>query len=563
MAPLARFLRRLLNVVRPSHAETDLVREIDAHLALLADDFQRRGLSADEARLAAVRVFGGVEQTKDRQRDARAFVWIDDARRDVQYAMRTLRRAPGFTFVIVLTLALGIGANSAIFSVVHAVLLRPLPYRDSDRLVRVWDNVPGSEIGNGKGPARRFGAMEVRDLLDVSARARTLTALANFGLVQQTMTIDGDSTRIDGFSVSGSLFRMLDVPPLMGRTIAAEDAVDGKDHVVVLGYDAWQRFGGNANVLGRAVTFSGDPVSPFGGALVLGVPYTVIGVMPAGFRFPYDNARFWVPRVLTLPADGRPVRRETAARLAEGVTPEMAAAEIAAIRRDARGGAPGQAATALRPRFELIPLHDELTGPVKPALLVLTAAVGIVLLIACVNVANLLLARTASRQREMAVRAAIGAGRGRLVRQLLTESVVLAGLGGIAGSALAFWGVRLFRGLGATLGRADLGATPVFPRLAEVGVDAAVLAYALALSIVTGVVFGIVPALRHSRVHHAEFLRQGTGRRRGRASETRWWSPRWRWPRCCWWAAVCWSTASSSSPPSIPASTRPGCSRSK
>ena len=514
---MKRFFLRLANVLRPARVDPDLAREVASHLALLEDDFQRRGMTPEDARLAARRAFGGVEQTKERQRDARSFVWLDDARRDVQYAVRTLRRAPGFTAVVVLTLALGIGANTAIFSVVHAVLLQPLPYKDSDRLVRVWDNVPGSEIGNGKGPTRRYGAMEVRDLLDVSARARTLTHLANYGQVQTTTTIDGDATRLDGFSVSGALFPMLGVQPLIGRTIADEDATAGHDHVVVLGYDAWQRFGGDAQVLGRGVTFSGDPASPFGGALALGVPYIVIGVMPRGFRFPYDNGQFWVPRVLTLPADGRPVRRETVGRLAQGVTPEAAAAEIAAIRRDARGASgPPATGAAMRPRFELIRLHDALTGPVKPALLVLTAAVGIVLLIACVNVANLLLARTASRQREIAVRAAIGAGRGRLARQLLTESVLLGGLGGIAGIVLAFWGVRLFRGLGATLGRADLSTTSAFPRLAEVGVDAAVLGYALALSIVTGVVFGIVPALRHSRLEQGEFLRQGTASPRSR-----------------------------------------------
>jgi predicted permease len=506
MSALRRLFLRLINAFEPGLAEPDLARQIESHRALLEEDYCRRGMTREEARLAARRAFDGLELTKDRHRDARSFIWLDDLRRDVQYAIRTLRRAPGFTIVVVLTLALGVGANTAIFSVVHAVLLRPLPYKDSGRLTRVWENVPGAEIGNGKGPDRRYGLMDVRDLLDVSARARTLTHLANYGLVQATATLDGDVTRLDGYSVSAALFPMLGVQPLLGRTIDDADATAGRDHVVVLGYDTWRRFGGNANVLGREITFSGDPASAFGGSITLGVPYTVIGVMPAGFRF--QNAQFWIPNVLTLPADGRPVRRLTIARLAPNVSPDIAAAEMATIRRDVRGAASTPAPP--RPRFELIRLQDELTGPVKPALIVLTAAVGIVLLIACVNVANLLLARTAARQREIAVRAAIGAGRGRLVRQMLTESVLLAGFGGVAGVALAYWGVRLFRGLGATLGRVDIGNASAFPRLAEVAVDGTVLGYAMALSIVAGVVFGLVPALRHSRVQHGDFLRQGT-----------------------------------------------------
>jgi len=257
------------------------------------------------------------------------------------------------------TLALGIGANTAIFSVVHAVLLRPLPYKDADRLVRVYENVPGPEIGNGKGPDRRYGAMEVRDLIDASGRARTIEALANYGLVQATATIGGDATRLDGYSVSGGLFRLLGVPPLIGRTIEDEDATPGHDHVAVLGYETWQRFGGNPNILGRTISFSGDPSSPFGGAVALGVAYTVIGVMPATFRFPYDNGQIWVPRALTVSPDGRPVRRETVARLAARATPDEAAAEIETIRRDARGGAPNPNPT--RRRFELIRLQDEMT----------------------------------------------------------------------------------------------------------------------------------------------------------------------------------------------------------
>jgi len=507
-----RFLARLINVLRPDRADAELAREMASHLALLEDDFRRRGVAPEEARAAAQRALGSAAHARDLHRDARSFPWCDDLRRDVQYAFRTLHRAPGFTTVVVITLALGIGANTAIFSVVHSVLIRPLPYKNSARLVRAWENVPGAEIGNGKGPDRRYGAMDATDLLAVSARSRTIATLASFGLVRLTTTVGGDATRMDGFSVSAGFFPMLGVAPLLGRTFTPEESTAGYEHVLVLGYDAWERFGRDVNMLGRTVTFSGNPMGPFGGAVAVDVPYTVVGVMPAGFRFPYDNAQFWVPRVPAAPPDGRPARRETVARLADGVTSAAAAAEMEAIRRDLHGATSASApAAGGRPRYELIPLQNELTGPVKPALLVLTAAVGLVLLISCVNVANLLLARTASRRREIAVRAAIGAGPGRLIRQLLTESVLLAGLGGVIGAALAFAGVRLFRLLATTLGRSDLGLASVFPRLSEVSVDAAALEYALVLSLATGIVFGLAPALRHSRPSHEHILRDTAG----------------------------------------------------
>ena len=432
-------------------------------------------------------------------------MWLDDLRRDLSYALRTLWRAPAFTLVIVLTLALGIGANTAIFTVVHAVLLRPLPYWDSDRLVRIYENVPGREFGNGKGPDRRFGAMDVRDILALSGRTRMLTHLATYSLAQMAATIDGDTTRMDGFGVSSNLFAMLGVPAAIGRTVADEDATPDRDHVVVLGFDAWQRFGGRPDIVGRTIRFSGG-AGTFTGGLTPDLSYTVIGVMPAGFRFPFDNAQFWFPRAPIVPANmppGSRLSRETIGRLAPHATPEAAAAEMVSLREELRG----QSASTGKPRFELVRLHDDMTASVRPALLVLTAAVAIVLLIACVNVANLLLARTASRQREMAIRTAVGAGRARLVRQLLTESVLLSASGGLAGTLLAFWGVQLFRGLGATLGRIDLGVTAVVPRFDEISVDGTVLFYALGLSMATGVLFGIVPALRSSRGARIEALR--------------------------------------------------------
>ena len=508
---MKRFFLRILNAILPSRADDRLAREIASHLALLEDDFQRRGMTAEDARFAARRAFGGVEHTRDLHRDARSFAWLDDLRADIRYGLRGLRRSPGFTFVVVSTLALGIGANTAIFSVVHAVLLRPLPYQDSARLVRVWENVPGSEIGSGKGPDRRLAAMTSTDLVAVLARSRMLTHLVGHSPLYATTMIQGDTTRMYGYAVGAGFFPMMGVPALLGRTFTAEEGTAGRERVIVLGHDTWQRLGGDASVLGRQMTFNGDPTNPMLRGLTLNVGYTVIGVMPRGFRFPYDSAQFWVPRALEPPVNGRSGRIAVFARLAEGVTPEIAAAEIDMIRRGAQVGAavsPLPGGSRARPRFELIPLHDELTKPVRPALMLLSVAVGVVLLIACVNVANLLLARTASRHREMAVRSAIGAGRGRLVRQLLTDSLLLAGFGGAAGIALAFAGIRLFGTLATTLGRVDLGATSMFPRFDEVTVDGTVLGYALVLSVVTGVVFGIVPALRHSQPKQAEFLRE-------------------------------------------------------
>ena len=502
---MRRFFARLIGTARQARADAELEREMAAHLALLEDGFRRRGLAAADARAAAQRALGSAAYARDLHRDARSVACLDDLGRDLRYALRTLRRAPGFTFVVVMTLALGIGANTAIFSVVNSVLIRPLPYTDSARLVRVWENVPGAEIGNGKGPNRRYAAMDVADLLAVSERSRALANVAAFSFARATITIDGDATRMDGFGVSPGFFPMLGVAPLVGRTFAPEESIAGGDRVLVLAYDAWQRFGGDARVLGRTVAFTGNSLGWFSDGIVPEVPYTIVGVMPPGFHFPYDNAQFWIPRAPARSPDGRPVRRETVARLADGVTPVAAAAEMAAIRSDVRGASTSMVGG--RPRYELIPVQDELTGPVRPALLVLMAAVGVVLLIACVNVANLLLARTASRQREIAVRAAIGAGPGRLVRQLITESLLLAGLGGVLGIALAFGGVRLFRLLATTLGRSDLGLASVFPRLSEVSVDAAALGYALAVSIATGLVFGLAPGLRHARPRHAALLR--------------------------------------------------------
>ena len=439
----------------------------------------------------------------------RRFNWLADAVTDARYAGRALCRQPAFAAVAIVTMALGIGANTATFSVIHGVLLQPLPYPNWGALVRVWETVPGSEIGQGKGPDRRHRSMDVLDFLAVSSRARTISQLASYGLVRPTTTVGGETSRLEGYSVSVGFFPMLRVAPLVGRTFSPEEGIHGHERVIVLGYDTWQRLGGTSAVLGRTVTFTGDPDNAFGGAIGLNVGYTVIGVMPRGFGFP-DGAGFWIPRVIEEPPAGRSRRIQTVARIAPGATVDAAAAEFEAIQRDRLGASRGRGTQSTRRRFQLIRLHDEVTRPVKPALLVLAGAVALVLLIACVNVANLLLARAESRKREISVRAAIGASRGRLMRQMLVESVLLSTCGGAGGVALAFAAVRLFRVLGTTLGRIDLDVTSVVPRLNDVSVDATVLGYAVVISIATGVLFGLVPALRHSQTTYQDALRDST-----------------------------------------------------
>jgi putative ABC transport system permease protein len=501
------FSARLRGTFHPRRADRELQEEIQLHLDLAAEDARRRGVPADMAGRQAVISAGAAAPAMDAVRDQRGFSWLEDFAQDTRFAIRSLRKQPGFTAVAIATLALGIGANTATFSVVHSVLLQPLPYRESPRLVRIWENVPGGEIGDGKGPGRRYDAMDVVDVLDASTRSHTIAQLASFRVVRTTAIVDGAATRLQGVGVSGGFFDMLGVHALLGRTFAAQETRTGSERVLVLGYDAWQRFGGSPEVLGRVITFSEDPVGASPGPSALSAGYTVIGVMPPEFRFPDDGTQFWIPRPLTPPANGRALRLSTIARLATTASPDSAAAELEALQRDRRGNASSGATT---PRFELISLQEEVTSPVRPALLVLTSTVGVVLLIACVNMANLLLARSESRHREMAVRAAIGAGRGRLVRQLLTESVLLAGLGGVAGTGLAYFGVRLFRALGTTLGRADLGLTSVFPRVSEVTIDSTVLLYTLILSIGTGLLFGLVPVIRGLRTDRRNPLREVT-----------------------------------------------------
>ena len=490
---MRRFILRLINVLRRERLDDDAARELTSHLALLEDEHVRRGMTRDQARLAARRALGSMALTKDLHRDARSFGWLEDVVTDVKHSVRGLRRAPGFTAVAVLTLALGIGANTAIFSVVNTVLLRSQPYRDADRMVRVVVSTPETVGGVPRRGFLRLSAAEL-DQLRLNARSLSHVGRSDWDL----LNLRGRDPRLQGTIVSAEFFRLLNPRPLLGRAFTVDDEAPGAEPVMILSYNAWRRyFDSDPNIVGRTAIVDS----------VLGPPvrteHLIIGVMPESFQYPDGRTLVWRPPQSTI-GRGAPTV-PVFARLADGVSLASASAEILPLISQIRAGQPGSD----RAIYELVREQDEIAKPVRPALLVLTVAVGFVLLLACINVANLLVARTTGRHREFVIRAALGAGRARLLRYLLTESVVLGLCGGLAGTLLAFGGVQVFRLLGTTLARLDLGNQVSLPRIDEIGVDGATLAFSLALSLMTGVLFGIVPALRSARSVSSDALRDG------------------------------------------------------
>jgi putative ABC transport system permease protein len=387
---------------------------------------------------------------------------------DLRYGVRMLVRKPGFTSIAVITLALGIGANTAIFTVVNAVLLRPLPYQEPERLV--------SFRSNESAP----------DLADVKAWSQSFAEIG--GETQQPLDYTGSEEPLQWTAglVTGGFFGALGAQPLLGRVITEEDDRRGGPFVIVLGHALWQRqFGGDPGVVGKTLMLSGNS-------------YAVVGVMPPGFKVPLGATEAWAPvHVVSAGAPYRGVHfLRTYARLKPGVTIAQAQSEMNAIDRRLAEAFPGE---DKRRQTVLVSLHDRVVGAVKPALLILFGAVGLVLLIACVNFANLLLARAAARGQELVVRVAMGADRLRLTRQLLTESVLIALLGGAAGAALAFWGVDLL----VAMKPANL------PRLETISVDSRVLFFSLVVSVLTGVVFGLAPVWQATRVNVSDALKEG------------------------------------------------------
>jgi putative ABC transport system permease protein len=397
---------------------------------------------------------------------------------DLRYGLRHLARSPGFTTVAVVTLALGIGGSTAIFSIVHAVLLRELPFKEPDRLVWVWS----------VRPERDDVPFTLPEFIDYQAQNQTLEELAAMSLWSASLTGRGDAERLQGARVSANLFQLLGVNPTLGRTLRPEDDAAGAPHVVILSHSLWQRrFGSDPNLIGQTLILNGDA-------------YEVVGVWPPATPFPLPEADLAVP----LSPENDPWRHirnsvsflRVVGRFRPGVTQSQAEAELNAICRRLREQFPVE--YARRDGVRLVPLHAHLTGRYQRALLILQGAVVLVLLIAVANLASLLLLRATGRWTELAIRAALGAGRGRLGRQLWTESALLVGIGSVLGILLAFWS----RGALIQLSPPDL------PRLAEVSLNAAVLAFAAGLTLAVGLAFGSTSVLASGRRLRSDGLQQ-------------------------------------------------------
>jgi len=466
--------RALLGMQRKN---SDFDAELSSHISLDIDEGVRAGLTQEEARRRALIKLGGAEQTRQAYRDRATLPPVEAFLQDIRFALRQMRRAPGFTLTAVVTLALGIGANAVIYTLVDSILLRPLPYAQQDRLMRITGT---TFVVLPKGLIRAFGE-----------QSRAFSSIAGFGDdVESNITGADIPERVFGSSITVNALDTLGVHPVLGSSFTKDDEILGQDHDVILNYSYWQRrFAGAPSVVNRTVRIDG-------------VSRRIIGVLPAGVHFPYADTEFLVP-VSYNRSDAydpwRPFTLHIFGRLSPGVSPRQAQVELRLLRSILVHQFPWQMPDNWASDMTVVPLLESETGAVRPRLLLLLGAVGLIFLIACANVANLLLARATAREREIAVRGALGASNGRLIQQFLSESVVLGITAGVVGLVAAFFSLRLFVRL--------LPAGT--PRVEAISLHPSDIVFVLAVSVLAGLIFGIIPSLRMASLNVLLTLRSG------------------------------------------------------
>ena len=484
------FFRKLRWLAQRSDKEAELREELRFHLEEEAGQRQEDGLAADEARFAARRELGNLTLVEEDTRAAWGWTWLEEITQDLRYGLRLLRKSPGFTAVAVLTLALGIGANTAIFSVVNAVLLKSLPLEDPEQLVMVW-NRAAAAAGGDRTP------LAVADLLDWRAQNRSIGDIAAFQLGTFNYAGSDLPEQLQAANVTANFFSVLGVQALLGRTFLPEEDQPGAQHVALLSDGFWRRrFAGDTQVLGRTLDLGGEA-------------YTVIGILPARLDFPAKEVSLWTTLQLKPPTRRGPYFLTGVARLKKDVSLQRARVEMSTLKTSYPSGQ--YILSGQQFNFNALPVSEFILGDVRLALSVLMAAATLVLLIATVNVANLMVVRSAARVKEMSLRTALGASRSRIIRQLLTESALLALTGGALGTLFAVVGVRVLLKI----------APDTIPRLSQVGIDGRVLGWTALVSVVTGLLFGLAPKWQTTRLSLEEALKESgrattesTGKRR-------------------------------------------------
>ncbi|MGA8035889.1 MAG: ABC transporter permease [Candidatus Acidiferrales bacterium] len=462
------------NTLFRAKSDSEMDAELRFHLEARADEFVREGMPREAALRRARLEFGGVDKAKEECRDARGVSLLANVRQDLRYAFRALAKNPGFTAVAMITLAAGIGANTAIFSVIDGVLLRPLPYPNPSKIVRIWELDAKGHLDNLSDP----------NFTDLQQRNHTLASMAEYSSYPVSVSGGAEPTRVTGAVVSKEFFSTLGVQPFIGRSFAPDEQHVGATRTAIVSYGYWQRYlGESTDLSAMRLRIDGNDCS-------------VIGVMRAGFSFPPD-AEVWIPRELEKPLPSRTALNwHGLGRLRNGATIAQAEADlqsIAATLKRQLGDDTWMSGATVRT------LQESMVGPVRPALLAIAGAAGFLLLVACANVASLLLAQIAARKRELAVRVALGAGRARLVTQFLVETLLLALLGAAAGIPLAVWGVALLPRL----------APSTLALKENIAVNWAVLAFALVISVAVAVVLGLVAAVRASGANPQNALAEG------------------------------------------------------